>query len=346
MSFAHTVWQERGQIVQTSHLAVIHGMLDTWKRCNRLGGDPEEPDFVAGLVLESTPILYHAFSALFAQYGYQFSLAAVFCHQTPKVHFSGMKKTSCELGDLLLVHVHTAGGGGITRNALLYQAKMSSKQPHRIGSSERDQLALYTSWPEFEYHRSPPLSGQRRNVTPKLPHMGAQYMLIDDRPPSDPQSGLLGAPGTYPIGSCMADQYLHDHNHLAAELFDFLLLRSGRPFTDLQAGSSGDDWSQVVWDLLKGALSKAFNRKRSGLSSAPRHAGATVAMLDSCFFARATGPMVLSTAATVVGSDGVAQLFSESEDAPPDDEYPRDNVPAPDNGVSLILLETREARGE
>jgi hypothetical protein len=143
----------------------------------------------------------------------------------------------------------------------------------------------------------------------------------------------------------MADQYLHDHNHLAAELFDFLLLRSGRPFTDSQACSSGDDWSQVVWDLLRGALNKAFNRKKSGRSSAPRHAGATLAMLDSCCFARATGPMALSTTSTVVGSDGVAQLFSGTGDLPPDDEYPQDNVPAPDNGVSLILLESREAQG-
>jgi hypothetical protein len=77
--------------------------------------------------------LYHAFSVLFAQYGYQLSLVAVFCHQTPKVQFSGMRKTSCELGDLLVVHVHTAREGAVTRNALLYQAKMSSNQPHRIG---------------------------------------------------------------------------------------------------------------------------------------------------------------------------------------------------------------------
>jgi hypothetical protein len=346
MSFAHVVWQEKVQIVHTSHLAIVHGMLDTWQRCNYLGSNPDEPDFVAGLVLESTPILYQAFSAIFAQHGIQFSLAAVFCHQTPKVQFAGMTKTSCEVGDLLIVHIHTARSGAVTRNALLYQAKMSSKQPYRIGSAEGDQLALYTRWPEFEYLQSPPLSGQRRDVMPKLPHMGAQYMLIDDRPPSDPQSGLLGVPDTYPIGSCMADLYLYDHNHLAAELFNFLLLRSGRPFTDASPVSTVDDWSQVVWDLLRGALKKAFNRKKSGRSSRPRHAGGPVAMFDGYFFAQATTPIAFSTAEEVVGREGAVRLYSEPPDGPPYDEYPRDNVPTPDNGVSLILLETLERRSE
>lgn len=341
MSFARVVWQERMQIVQASHLAFVHGMLDTWKRCTHCGKSPQEPDFVAGIVLESTPILYHAFSTIFGQHGLQFSLAAVYCHQTPKVQFAGMSKTSCEVGDLLFVHVHTPRSGSVTRNALLYQAKMSSKQPHRVGSGEADQLRLYTDWPLFKYYHSRPLTGQR-DVVPKLPHTGAQYMLIDDRPPSDPQSGLLGIAGTYPIGSCMADQYLQDHNHLAAEVFDFLLLRSGRGYADRSVSAPMDGWSQLVWDLLTAGLQKAFNRRNSGRSRVPRHAGGPIHMLDCCCFARGTGATALTTARSILGDDRAESLFSDIRDVPPDEDWPRDNAPEPDSGISVVLVETSE----
>ena len=182
MSFVQVAWSQKTQIVDTTHLSILHAMLDTWNRSN----SPQEPDIVAGIVLESTPILYHALSAIFGQYGLSVSLASVFCHQTPKVTFPAMNKSSCEIGDLLLVHIHTPRAGNPTRNALLYQAKMSSSQPYRVSSGEKDQLELYTGWPAFEYVNSPPLTGTRRDVIPKMKHAGAQYMLIDDRPPSDP----------------------------------------------------------------------------------------------------------------------------------------------------------------
>ncbi|MGR8932720.1 MAG: hypothetical protein ACU836_19045, partial [Gammaproteobacteria bacterium] len=70
-----------------------------------------------------------------------------------------------------------------------------------------------------------------------------------------------------------------------------------------------------------------------------------VAMLDGCFFAQTTGPMAFGTAAKAIGRDGAERLFSEPPEVPPDDEYLMDNVPTPDDGVSLILLETFEERG-
>lgn len=344
MSFAQIVWHERTQIIQTSHQAFVFGMLDTWKRCMQQGNSPQEPDFVAGLVLVSSPLLYNALRTIFGQHGIQFSLTAVFCHQTPKVQFAGMNKTSCEVGDLLFVHVHTSRTGAFTRNALLYQAKMSSKQPYRVGSGEADQLRLYTDWPLFTYHRSRPLTGQR-DVTPKLPHTGAQYMLIDDRPPSDPQSGLWGLAGTYPIGSCMADQYLQDHNHLAAELFEFFLLRSGRGYAEKSSSAPIDGWSQLVWDLLSTGLQKAFTRRNSGRSSAPRHAGGTLSLLDGYCFARSTGSVALTTAESIIGADNMDLLFSDPHNVPPHEEWPKDNVMDPDSGVSVVLIETSELRG-
>jgi hypothetical protein len=99
MNLQSVLWAEKSGLIQTAHLSVIHGLLDTWKRCRRQGYAPQEPDFVAGMVLESTPLLYEAFAAVFAKYNLEFSLSSVFCHQTPKIRYPGMQKTSCEVGD-------------------------------------------------------------------------------------------------------------------------------------------------------------------------------------------------------------------------------------------------------
>jgi hypothetical protein len=50
---------------------------------------------------------------------------------------------------------------------------------------------INVDWPEFEYTNSSFLNGCRRSVTPKSPHAGAQYLLIDDRPLHEPMSGLV-----------------------------------------------------------------------------------------------------------------------------------------------------------
>lgn len=255
MSLNRILWSERQSFIQVTHLSFIYGILDTWKRCERNNNTPQEPDFVAGIVLESFPLMYRAFSSIFKKKGINIAMSSVYCHQTPKVKYTGMSKSSCELGDLLIVFTHK-DRGHIQRNAILYQAKISSKQPHRISKSELDQLTLYKDWPDFEYVKSPPLTGQRRSVSPKVCHPGAQYMLIDDRSYDDPLSGLLGLSDTYPVGSCMPDQYLQDHNHIAQEIFEFFIFRSGRSF-DSRINTS-DGWSQIVWDLLSISLHKAF----------------------------------------------------------------------------------------
>jgi len=346
MSFSSIVWQERAAIVQFSHIAIVHGMLDTWKRCISRLVQPSEPDFIAGLVLESTPLLYNALSNIFLRHGISFSIAAVFCHQTPKLKYSGMRKSSCELGDMLVVHVHRKRSGDLQRNALLYQAKMSSKQPHRIQASGKDQLKLYTDWPDFQYHNSPPLTGERRSVSPKVPHTGAQYLLIDDRPPNNPQSGLLGFPNTYPIGSSMPDEFLRDHNHLAAELLNFLLFRSGRAFEDRQSASQKKDWSQVVWDLVKVGLQKAFSRKISGRDSDPRYTGGPINIADGCSFSNATSVSSCTTAADILGHRNTSTLFSMDSEIPPSETFNHEDTEMPKRGVSLILMETFERSAE
>lgn len=201
-----TLWQNRDELIQAFHIAAISGILITWRRCENLRTTPQEPDFVAGLVIESTPLIHSALNSVLSPRRVSVSMSAVFCHQTPQVTFGSHPSASCELGDILFVYVHTPRVGPARRNAILFQAKASAQQPCRIHTGESDQLRLYMDWPDFVYARSSFLTGQKRSVTPKASHSGAQYLLIDDRPPHEPMSGLLGFPGTYPVGCCMPDE--------------------------------------------------------------------------------------------------------------------------------------------
>ena len=342
MSIAPIILKEQQILASAAHIAIIIGVRDAWRRCISLHNKPQEPDFIASLVLESAPILYDAFSNVFANYGVAFSLVSVYCHQTPKVRYSGISKTSCELGDVLFVHVHKERNGQARRNALLYQAKISSKQPHRVPFSEQHQLTLYTDWPTFEYYRSPPLTGQKRDVNPKSPHRGAQYLLIDDRPPEDPDSGMLGFPGTYPIGSCMADQILHDHNHLAAEIIEFLVYRSGRTFGERRTHVANDDWTQTIWDLLKVSMDKVIRRKNSGRRTEPRIAGGPLYLLDGSCYAMRTSARASRTVSELLGIGDSEWLFSREDSPPGKDQFIRDDQQE-ESGVSIILIETSEA---
>lgn len=341
MSFQHIIWQERSLLVPAAHLAILQGLHETWRRFPT--SSPQEPDFVAGLVLEATPVLWTTYNTILRPHQISISLLAIYCHQTPRVQYSGITKKYTEVGDLLLVHAHRRETGTRLRNALLYQAKMSSKQPYRVPKGEEHQLTLYTDWPEFEYVKSPPLSGEKRAVLPNAPHSGAQYLLIDDRPPGDPRSGLQAIAGTYPIGSCLADTYLHDHNDLASEIVDFLRGRSGRCFAGEASNPSSDGWSQVVWDLIRASVGKVFNRRKAGWPRMPRIAGA-VEEFDGAYLAQASSPLATSTVSAIVGNEGARLLFSQG--GPPDEDRHAIDEGPPETGISLILLETAEAREE
>ncbi len=347
MTFDHIIWNEQTAIVGSFHGAILHGMLDTYSLCSRRNRRPDEPDFIAGLVLKSTPLIYNALSAILVPNGIAVSVVSVFCHQTPKVKHP-LANISCELGDLLFVHIHRDLRGKVCRNALLYQAKKSSKQPYTVHTNETHQLALYTDWPQFTYINSSVLNGITRDINPKVPHTGAQYMLIDDRPPNDPQSGLMNFPGTYPIGSCMAGKYLHNHNHLAQELFDLLRFRSGKAFKDRPPNPNPrtGEWSEMIWDLILVSLKKGFNRSNAGHNNARRVAGGPLNLVDGACFTAATARAPLLTVTEILGENQAAKFFHE----PPDQEPPREGPPdvdrEPDAGASLILIETSQVREE
>lgn len=346
MSYLSVIREEQKAIFSVTHMAILYGIMDAWRRCNNRDLAPQEPDVVASLVLESTPVLHSALAEILQPHRMNVSVFGVYCHQTPKVKFAGMRKTSCELGDLLLVHKHTQRSGLLLRNSLLFQAKMSARQPYRISHSESDQLALFTTWPDFQYHSSGALTGMQRSVKPKMLHTGAQYLLIDDRPPTEPHSGLLGLPGTYPIGSCMPDDLLHDHSDLASEVLQFLLYRSGRPFEDRSDSVGRGDWSELVWDLINVGVTKAFTRRLSGRAVVARGAGDPIEMCDGRSFSGATSPTAYTVISQVIGKRDAGILFRRAGHGGVGDERPNRELAEPPSGISIILIETSEAREE
>jgi hypothetical protein len=340
MSFHLILRNHEGQIISAAQNAISIGVIDAWNRSKK----PQEPDFIASLVVNSVPYWATFLNSMLSLYSISVSVLSVFCHQTPKVRF--VKNPSirpCEVGDVLFVHFHRDNSGFIYRNALLYQAKMGSAQPHRIPSREHHQLELYKKWPEVEYVSSGSLSGQKRDIKPKMPHLGAQYLLIDDRGPKHPLGGVIPYPGTFPFGSCIADDFLVIRNDLAVELFQFLSLGSGKPFLD-QAESTSDGWTALVWDLLNAGIKKAFNRKRAGFSNEPRVSGWNLARMDGISLVSAPKLASRSIAFQVLGSERATILFSGSSDGN-DGTFDRDDdaLFADDNaGTSIVLIETDE----
>lgn len=345
MPIVAALWHNHDKLISSFHAAIIYGMTTTWRRCDRLTTTPQEPDFVAGLVTESTPLIHAAINSVFSPLNISLSVCSVFCHQTPQVTFGSNPSASCELGDILLAYVHTPRTGPPRRNAILFQAKTSARhgrQTHYVRKGEKDQLRLYRDWPDFEYTRSSFFNGQKRSVTPKSPHPGAQYMLIDHRPPSEPMSGLQGLRGTSPVGCGMPYESLREHTYLAAELFNLFIFRTGRPFEDKIAAAKKQDWSQVVWDLLEIGVKKSFQRKNSDRHFSPRHAGDTVELLDGMTFARSSSMLCESTVSDIVGRDCANILFEGNNDVPlvncPEDS----KFNEPEGGVSIVLIETSE----
>ena len=338
MSFYLRANKTRKPLISVARNAILVSMHKAWDNCRRRNVQPEEPDFVASLVMNGTGILEAGWRQLLRPY--QIQITGIYCHQTPKVSYSGMSHTSCELGDLLWCHVHTDRQGISTRNAILYQAKKSSQQPYKIVSREFDQLILYSSWPEFTYVHSGRISGQKRHVKPAAPRKGAQYLLIDDRPPEEPNSGLLGIPGTYPIGSCIAQDPLVDHSDLGSELVNFIELLSGDPFDDMTTASTETDWSRVIWDLLRISVAKAFRRSRSGYYNQPRISGLPPSYIDGCLFTASqhpTRPIV-----SILGDNDAGTLFLSNMQGPPaqlEGEWHDED----DGGISVVLIETQES---
>lgn len=337
MSFQLTVRKAKPFLVASTRYSVLISMLKAWEDCRVRGKEPEEPDIVASLVLNGTKIIENEWRKVFNTFRIQIAVTGIYCHQTPKVSYRGMHGKSCELGDLLWCHVHSDVNRDVSRNAILYQAKKTSNQPYRIRGNEEDQLKLYTIWPEFTYVSSGTLNGQTRHVKPSAPRRGAQYLIIDDRPPEQPESGIWGIPGTYPIGSCIPGNPLLDHSDIGLELVKSLEFLSGDPFDQKNIAIQENGWSRVIWDILESSAKKALRRVRSGYSNQPRTSGASPSEIDGCFYMTSQTMRPLRSSLLQEFED----FSSQNMDIPPKRQEGQWSDEG-GGGVSVLLLETYE----
>ncbi len=248
--------------------AINLSMIDAW---TRVPGGPQEPDFVASLVLHGTPLIHNAIVANAGGLYNSVNTVGVFCHQSPMVTYAdgGVNRT-CELGDVLWCHFHTDQAGYVFRNALLFQSKISRAANPHIPYNDT-QLKLYREWPQFSYTRAGTLNGQIRNYLPKQPHDGAQYMIIDGRRinlGSGRLDPLFFRPN--PMRTSTVTPLIYADTSLQAELVRFLFWGSGKPFGGWNEGGPNDVWTKVVWDLLRNGMQRAFNRRRAGFNNEPR----------------------------------------------------------------------------
>lgn len=242
-------------------LLIEKALLDTvvWitGRCK-----PQEPDYIAAL---STKFMKDFFNILVAVFpDYDFSVSGVYCHQKPIVDINMSKKA--ELGDILFVYADRKLNGERSLNSLLLQAKVSNHPWLRVHPSEMHQLELYRSWPKFTYYRAGYLNGKTRNVLPKTINDGAQYLLIDNNPLTN---GIYAGEGMFPMGCAVPDDTLYINNSLSEELINLLKFKSGRTF-DVDPYKTEDDWSKMIWDLLRIAAFKLSKRNNAKIGSFSR----------------------------------------------------------------------------
>ncbi len=333
MGYLNETVSNAGLIRSILRTAIINSVHEAWYRTAPV--KPEEPDFVAALVAKAVPEIASNLRLLFGPHGIKVATTGVFCHQTPKVRHTLASK-SCELGDVLFVHAHRVGSD-VTRNALLLQAKVTAgKMKYKIPTSDHHQLNLYRKWPQFTYQNSgPALNGQVRNVDPKSSHSGAQYLLIDDTQDFDPRAVSVAPSGHYPMAVWMAETLVYASQPLESELLLFLLNKTGRAFGDPK---NPEEWTKVVWDLLKIGLVKAFNRKRSRYSNQDRTAG------DSVFFLmNGVHELKRSVVLEALVDLGVPEVRAQHYlnvrgDLPPEELFP--DHPEPESGMTLIIIET------
>ena len=306
------------------HRDIQDSVTLTVAKCAQLNTSPQEPDFIASMVLNFTPRLYRTLRDLFPDT--KFSVTGIFCHQKPIVNIGASKNP--ELGDLLFVYIHTDARGAKRYNSLLFQAKISRNVNTGVSPSDQHQLKLYAEWPVFTYLRAGKLNGQKRNVLPKTIHDGAQYLLIDD----EPETGLAGREDTFPMGCATPADLLCLNVDLATELVDFLKFKAGRAFEAL-SDQTEDDWTKMIWEMLDILKHKASRRNNIGISNFPR---ITTQEADGLCFSKSDWNITsffqeLQEELRYSGNSGNNDRYFEREER-------NDGAP------SLILIESSEGR--
>ncbi|MDW4511797.1 hypothetical protein R7236_25740 [Priestia megaterium] len=143
------------------------------------------------------------------------SMDSYFIHQTPKVSYTGIQKTSIEFGDVLYLYTETDNKNYKKETALLMQAKLYEDK-----KVDKDQLILYTDWPTFWFHTQNIHTSRFDVVSTPQPHPGGRYLLLDDSTKNQDFASTVTP--TYGLRANKLDNYLE------SELVGLLEFFNGR----------------------------------------------------------------------------------------------------------------------
>lgn len=211
-----------------------------------------EPDYIASIV-EKLPIKLVDILKNIDKTS-KFTVASVFCHQSPKVDFSSTNKP--EIGDILFVFCdYDPSSNSTIYNSLLLQAKkVLSASITEVGP----QFELYSNWPKFKYWTPKILKGRKVNVLPKTLNAGGKYLLINDTVACPTM--YMTAPAINPITGTKS---------LSEDIADLITFSAGRTFGK-KARIYRDGWTKLIWDLIEFSLVTNYNRTTLGHISSPR----------------------------------------------------------------------------
>lgn len=218
-------------------------------------GNPQEPDFVAELVDGIPQDIYNSLKVYAPHYKY--AVSGIFCHQKIFANYGGVKNP--ELGDILLVYIEENKYSVKKCNALLMQAKKVHKVPYKVSSAEVHQLKLYEEWPKFKLVRAGVLTGKEIDVQPKTLNTGAQYLLFQS-PYKDEKKVCCAYP----------DKELFLEKKLSDQIVDLMKFLTGRTFLYEEDSTCNDDWTKLMWDLIRISGVSTYNRRASGRVDEPR----------------------------------------------------------------------------
>lgn len=218
-------------------------------------GNPQEPDFVAELVDGLPQDIYNSLKTYASHY--QYAVSGIFCHQKPLANYGGAKNP--ELGDILLVYIEENKYSVKKCNALLMQAKKINKAPYIVSCGETHQLKLYEEWPKFKLERAGVLNGTEIDVQPKTLNSGAQYLLFQ-KPYTDEKKVCCAYP----------DKELFLEKKLSDQIIDLMKFFTGRTFLYEEDSSCNDDWTKLIWDLIRISGESSYNRRSIGRIGEPR----------------------------------------------------------------------------
>lgn len=212
-------------------------------------GNPQEPDFVAELVDGLPQDIYNSLKTYAPHY--QYAVSGMFCHQKPLANYGGAQNP--ELGDILLAYIEENKYSVKKCNALLMQAKKVNKIPYAVSYGETHQLKLYEEWPKFKLERAGVLNGTEIDIQPKTINAGAQYLLFQS-PYKDEKRVCCAYP----------DRELFLEKKLSDQIIDLMKFFTGRTFLYEEDSICNDDWTKLIWNLIRISGVSTYNRSAIG----------------------------------------------------------------------------------